>query len=26
MSIPVQLSVVVNSCGKNVPQGFQCPT
>ncbi|RCV43885.1 hypothetical protein SEVIR_9G335600v4 [Setaria viridis] len=26
LSIPVQLSVVVNSCGKNVPQGFQCPT
>jgi hypothetical protein len=26
LSIPVQLSVVVNSCGKKVPQGFQCPT
>jgi hypothetical protein len=26
LSIPVQLSVVVNSCGKKVPQGFQCPS
>ncbi|CAL4932172.1 unnamed protein product [Urochloa decumbens] len=26
LSLPVQLSVLVNSCGKKVPQGFQCPT
>ncbi|CAN6311983.1 unnamed protein product [Urochloa humidicola] len=26
LSLPDQLSVLVNSCGKKVPQGFQCPT
>ncbi|CAN6300195.1 unnamed protein product [Urochloa humidicola] len=26
LNLPVQLSVLVNSCGKKVPQGFQCPT
>lgn len=26
LSLPVELSVVVNSCGKKLPQGFQCST
>ncbi|RLN39849.1 hypothetical protein C2845_PM01G20890 [Panicum miliaceum] len=26
LSLPVELSVLVNSCGKKLPQGFQCAT
>ena len=26
LSLPVELSVLVNSCGKKLPQGFQCST
>ncbi|PUZ40215.1 hypothetical protein GQ55_9G407400 [Panicum hallii var. hallii] len=26
LSLPVGLSALVNSCGKKVPQGFQCPS
>ncbi|OEL28833.1 hypothetical protein BAE44_0010146 [Dichanthelium oligosanthes] len=26
LSLPVKLSVLVNYCGKKVPQGFQCPS
>ncbi|KAG8083865.1 hypothetical protein GUJ93_ZPchr0010g11176 [Zizania palustris] len=25
LDLPVQLSILVNRCGKNVPAGFQCP-
>lgn len=25
IQIPVALSMVINSCGKKVPEGFQCP-
>ena len=26
LNLPVELSVLVNSCGKKLPQGFQCST
>ena len=25
LNVPVDLSLLVNYCGKNVPSGFQCP-
>jgi hypothetical protein len=25
LSLPVQLSLLVNHCGKKLPSGFQCP-
>ncbi|XP_050227262.1 pEARLI1-like lipid transfer protein 2 [Mercurialis annua] len=25
LNLPINLSLVLNHCGKNVPQGFQCP-
>ncbi|URD84296.1 hypothetical protein MUK42_05556 [Musa troglodytarum] len=25
LNIPISLSLLVNYCGKNVPEGFQCP-
>ncbi|OAY60005.1 14 kDa proline-rich protein DC2.15 [Manihot esculenta] len=25
LTIPVDLSLVLNNCGKKVPEGFQCP-
>ncbi len=25
LNVPIDLSLLVNYCGKNVPSGFQCP-